>query len=80
MIIIISYGYGAPSTPVSAVIASRWPRVSASERHSVELQRHLAVILKRYNVVSYCSKCLEGTERTSIRVDPSYLLSSSFCL
>jgi hypothetical protein len=32
---------------VSAVFASRWPRVSASGRHSVELQRHLAVILKR---------------------------------
>jgi hypothetical protein len=27
--------YGAPSTPVSAVFASRWPRVSASERHSI---------------------------------------------
>jgi hypothetical protein len=39
--------YGAPSTPVSAVFASRWPRVSASERHSVELQRHHAMILKR---------------------------------
>jgi hypothetical protein len=39
--------YGAPSTPVSAVFASMWPRASASERHSVELQRHLAVILKR---------------------------------
>jgi hypothetical protein len=40
--------YGAPSTPVSAVFASiQWPRVSASGRHSVELQRHLAVILKR---------------------------------
>jgi hypothetical protein len=39
--------FSAPSTPVSAVFASRWPRVSVSERHSVELQRHLAVILKR---------------------------------
>jgi hypothetical protein len=46
--------HGNPSTPVRAVFASRWPRVSASERHSVELQRHLAVILKRYHVMRYC--------------------------
>jgi hypothetical protein len=34
---VLCYCYG----PVSAVFASRWPRVSASERHSVERQRHL---------------------------------------
>ncbi|KAJ1631784.1 hypothetical protein T492DRAFT_47114 [Pavlovales sp. CCMP2436] len=39
--------HDATSTAWGAVSASRWPGVSASERHSVEFQRHFAVIPKR---------------------------------
>jgi hypothetical protein len=51
--IVVMLCYGTPSTPVSAVFASRWPRVSASERHSVELQRYLAVFLIMTTICIY---------------------------